>query len=921
MAASPFFSKAVLAPIVCTLLSIQSSAFVLLRAYMHDDTCNETVLMYNEVLKLVVSACVILSTTGSLANVLDNSQAALFPVIAYAIMNLLSFWALQHLAATVSVVIIQLKLLFTAFFSRTILDTEVPLARKAALVALLLGVLGIVLAPQAGDDALFDGSSTQIVAAAALTLETMMSGITSVYMQHLFSDQRSVWSRNFQLAMLSVPVYLFRATTQGCSLSLVTAAGWTLAVVSALGGILVALSTLYAGAIGKAVSSTAAIALTVVLEHLLILRWPTADETVPVLAVLNAVTQYSFCGKPAAPKPTAPAVSTVDSTPTTPTTFDITADKPTPLGRGHGAGMRGVFSYAMLDEAAEAAPVVAAPPPPPPTRPNNAKVVRRLIIAIASLCTATALVVSSATATACGGAAVAAVAAAAAAAEAATTAEATTLVIDVYDLREPWHFEQQERLFNYISSYVAQGAGDGALPIGGEVRWRSHLVPAADFLIEGGGVSQAAAGSVVLLGSHSLTDPSLRMHEMFDRDRVRRSKRIWALLNASNPLVIFLDNDADCSLEDLAPILDDTHHVVYRNTWSRQLHATWAAQQARASPPNWPASLRSFPYGTSYGQAGSFGKLDELSAPSPPADERPLLFSVRGTLAYNKPSRALLQSAEAAAHADWQATAERLMRPSRAAANPSYGRYIVDLVEVDAEYRTASYDYLAMLRGSIFSLSPPGDVWEAYRTYEAVEAGSIPVVVNNATYKTGGGCTLPAAHMLATMPFVVSVESWDELPLVLERVMSNMSAVVARQKQMRDWLAADKSSFRRDLLGLVRGMQAASWRPPTKCAITPLAPGTVGAQQVKQAEYWRRPQPYQVSEWTPNSVGPTTPARSFVGEGGWCADGVDDFAEECMTAGCGAPIIDSLDCAPVDGAAAEVAGPPEESPLCALWSR
>ena len=37
--------------------------------------------------------------------------------------------------------------------------------------------------------------------------------------------------------------------------------------------------------------------------------------------------------------------------------------------------------------------------------------------------------------------------------------------------------------------------------------------------------------------------------------------------------------------------------------------------------------------------------------------------------------------------------------------------------------------------------------------------------------------------------------------------------------------------------------------------------------------------------------------------------------------GLGLTIIDSLDCAPVDGAAATVAAPPEESPLCALWSR
>ena len=61
-----------------------------------------------------------------------------------------------------------------------------------------------------------------------------------------------------------------------------------------------------------------------------------------------------------------------------------------------------------------------------------------------------------------------------------------------------------------------------------------------------------------------------------------------------------------------------------------------------------------------------------------------------------------------AARDEWRVAAERMMRGSKAAADPAYGRYIVDLVPHGEAYRTAGYDYLAMLRESIFSLSPQG---------------------------------------------------------------------------------------------------------------------------------------------------------------------------------------------------------------------
>jgi hypothetical protein len=353
-------------------------------------------------------------------------------------------------------------------------------------------------------------------------------------------------------------------------------------------------------------------------------------------------------------------------------------------------------------------------------------------------------------------------------------------------------------------------------------------------------------------------------------------------------------------MEDVSIFFKHTHHVLYRNTWSKSLHKEAEAQRAATLLPHSP-SLRAFPYGT----AVDGGNLSRISAPSPPASQRPLLFSFKGGSNPYKPSRELLRKVEEEHRESWQAVSSRLMQGSDSLAPPGLPwRYLLDIRSSSAGYRT-QYDYVQLLRDSIFTLSPPGDVWEAYRTYEAMEAGSIPVVVNNASYKVGG-CVKPAAHMLARMPFVVSVDSWDELPTALSRLMTNFSAVTAMQEQMRAHLLQDKADMRRQVVGLVRAMRSGRWKPRTSCTMSRLSSEAVAAQHIALSRYWRRPQPMgNFSYWDviPGTIAPrhkTMFHRPFSGPQGWCALGGDDFEEECVTGGCGLPLIESIRCAPVE---------------------
>jgi len=388
-----------------------------------------------------------------------------------------------------------------------------------------------------------------------------------------------------------------------------------------------------------------------------------------------------------------------------------------------------------------------------------------------------------------------------------------------------------------------------------------------------------------------------------------------------------LHSDNDCSVK----LTLSTHHVIYRDTWSASLHAEYL-QSCTAEPAlvdddtgvpalayeygaaGWP-TLRSFPFGSGF----DGGNLSVLAAQSVVrADERRLLFACRGTLGWGKPSRQQLADFETAHRERWTAMAERLMAHAPPLGDLWPLRYVVDFKETEYvqmpdgnwthhdlwPYATAGiFSYVDLMREAVFTLSPPGDLWEAYRTWEAIEAGSIPVVVDNSSYKENG-CVRPATHLLATAPFVVSVRSWEELPDVLERVAANPMALVARQEMMATWLARRKADLRAGLISTSYAMsRPASWRPRTACTIVPLSPHQVAEQRHSLASFWRESQRRGVNgPWMESGWGASSIAVPFRGEDGMCeksAHGLsrpEDFTEKCKTTGCTPPLVAAFNC-------------------------
>jgi hypothetical protein len=107
--------------------------------------------------------------------------------------------------------------------------------------------------------------------------------------------------------------------------------------------------------------------------------------------------------------------------------------------------------------------------------------------------------------------------------------------------------------------------------------------------------------------------------------------------------------------------------------------------------------------------------------------------------------------------------------------------------------------YMEVALNSIFTLSPAGHSPECFRIYEAVEAGSIPVISrddlrgsrhpNMNNRKDLRGVAHPCKDTLQhwyEAPIVV-LESWDELYSVIEGLLEEPAALDKMQVQLRIW--------------------------------------------------------------------------------------------------------------------------------------
>ncbi|KAL7539709.1 hypothetical protein ACHAXR_009520 [Thalassiosira sp. AJA248-18] len=116
--------------------------------------------------------------------------------------------------------------------------------------------------------------------------------------------------------------------------------------------------------------------------------------------------------------------------------------------------------------------------------------------------------------------------------------------------------------------------------------------------------------------------------------------------------------------------------------------------------------------------------------------------------------------------------------------------------------------YMEAVLDSVFTLSPAGHNPECYRLFEAVEAGSIPILVKKDMYVRKNQCR-DALHHWYDAPIVV-LESWDDLFPTVEKLMGDLKALDEMQAKLRTWY----DEYMRKVIGEFEDYMIDSYRLP-----------------------------------------------------------------------------------------------------------
>jgi UDP-sugar transporter A1/2/3 len=194
------------------------------------------------------------------------SQKALFlPAMLYVVQSNLLFFASKNLSPVVYIVCTQLKTITSAGFSWLLLGTTLRGTQYISLFFLLLGIV-LVHASDLDSDEVDNVSSTAGIFAAVLA--SLTSGLAGVILEKIYKDptapkglQHTVWTRNVQLSIISIPFALSGVYVQarekvftGNFFEGYDYVVWSVILLQAIGGIITAFVLKFAGAVMKCIA-------------------------------------------------------------------------------------------------------------------------------------------------------------------------------------------------------------------------------------------------------------------------------------------------------------------------------------------------------------------------------------------------------------------------------------------------------------------------------------------------------------------------------------------------------------------------------------------------------------------------------------------------------------------------------------------
>ncbi|XP_054715474.1 UDP-N-acetylglucosamine transporter-like [Uloborus diversus] len=197
------------------------------------------------------------------------------PSFVYLLQNNLLYVGATHLDAATCQVTYQLKILTTAVFSVVMLNRRLHIHQWFALFILFIGV-ALVQVAQLSKDKISDSIHEQkpLIGLFAIVIACCLSGFAGVYFEKILKGSDiSVWMRNIQLCVSSIPLGLF--TVYIIDNEEVSSKGffhgynllvWFVILLQAIGGLVVAVVVKFADNILKGFSTSLAIILSCVVS-------------------------------------------------------------------------------------------------------------------------------------------------------------------------------------------------------------------------------------------------------------------------------------------------------------------------------------------------------------------------------------------------------------------------------------------------------------------------------------------------------------------------------------------------------------------------------------------------------------------------------------------------------------------------------
>ncbi|KAL7745363.1 hypothetical protein ACLKA6_015380 [Drosophila palustris] len=262
-----------------------------------------------------------------IANPTDTLKVCV-PSLVYIVQNNLLYVSASHLDAATYQVTYQLKILTTAMFAVVILRRRLFNTQWGALVLLVLGIVLVQLAQTDGDGS----GSSSAAATAATTLPTIsaqpaqnrmlglwaalgacfLSGFAGIYFEKILKGAEiSVWMRNVQLSLLSIPFGLITCFVNDGSriFNMGFFHGydvfvWYLVLLQAGGGLIVAVVVKYADNILKGFATSLAIIISCIASIYIFNFNLTLQFSAGAMLVIASIFLYGYDPARSAVKPT-----------------------------------------------------------------------------------------------------------------------------------------------------------------------------------------------------------------------------------------------------------------------------------------------------------------------------------------------------------------------------------------------------------------------------------------------------------------------------------------------------------------------------------------------------------------------------------------------------------------------------------------